>query len=948
MSWLAACVDADTHAAPQAELAPIDPIEPSDRTVPPAPAVSCGAAIGARWNDPSVWTGNPTRSPVWYPTGGGLPQAGLPPTGAVVSIGPGVQLRLDGTPRDLMGTPVELAGLEIAGGLYVDCDDLELRVDWIDVLDHATLQIGTETYPYTGRANITMTDSFPNHACSRNLAACRNGNGDADAKGTGLPMMIRAWGATVDLHGRSFGRAWSTLRAPVAAGATDLELAHAVTWGDGMEVAIASTDFEPEQGERCRIQNLGNGRLRCATPLRDGHWGGTVGAGATTVDASAEVMLLDRNIAVRIDRTIDDPAGQVLIQHGHTPGRVRIDWVELAGLGHEGTLGVYSLHFHHAHSLAGSYVKHSSIRHSKHRAITLHSTQDLELVDNVAYDIRGHAIYLEDGSERGHLIEGNVVAGTRAIEGDPNRVGDDKPASFYLSNLDNRIRNNRAAGSAAYGFYIVCLTAHAPVDGDNGCVWAPPTEFSGNVAHSNRYNGVHLDTMFYVDPSTPGADSVHLHWQCLDDGAGGCRPAEFSRFTAFKNGYYGAWIRTHGASQQQRVETRLAGWRVADNRTGFYLASGGWQNPDDSRSVITDAVVIGESENVGNPDTPFEANTAGRSLPNVHPDCAGAVCEHGGPLASSEPYRPSAWSDPYQPIVGVDVYDGHLRVEASTFSDFTTRTWLNTVRPAAAFSQTSPLQFHLNTDDNPWAVDPRNEAESITLVRANPVYMRAPLYWGESGAATPVFRILDGSGSNTLWKWIVPQTPLLDPGAGRTILAGANAWLVDRAHAYAQLQVQNNSFGADTMRYLDVTRQDGVEQLIRSPELDPDRFGFQALVGAGYGYDLDFVGGGQCPFTTPRANCLMAAVPPAALTHLVVTLRFGKPGDRLTVTLPYTGAAQRVTFASPLHGDCRYDALTGRLRVTLILGPGDMFRPLEAKATITPGSQLDPGYCGPP
>ena len=66
----------------------------------------------------------------------------------------------------------------------------------------------------------------------------------------------------------------------------------------------------------------------------------------------------------------------------------------------------------------------------------------MEIVQNVAYEIHGHSIYLEDGTETNNLLQENIVFTTRegfvdrTMHGDD--VQDDTPASYWISNPQNR------------------------------------------------------------------------------------------------------------------------------------------------------------------------------------------------------------------------------------------------------------------------------------------------------------------------------------------------------------------------------------------------------------------------------------------------------------------------------------------------------------------------------
>ena len=76
-------------------------------------------------------------------------------------------------------------------------------------------------------------------------------------------------------------------------------------------------------------------------------------------------------------------------------------------------LGRYCSHFHEAFSLEGGYVKDNSIHHSFQRGTTVHATYFVEVAHNVAYDVRGHTFFVEDGNEKYNTFDGNLAVSTR-------------------------------------------------------------------------------------------------------------------------------------------------------------------------------------------------------------------------------------------------------------------------------------------------------------------------------------------------------------------------------------------------------------------------------------------------------------------------------------------------------------------------------------------------------
>ncbi len=59
--------------------------------------------------------------------------------------------------------------------------------------------------------------------------------------------------------------------------------------------------------------------------------------------------------------------------------------------------GRYCIHYHEAGTQTESYVRANSIHESFQRAVTAHATHHLVVADNIAYHVRGHTYFVEDG-----------------------------------------------------------------------------------------------------------------------------------------------------------------------------------------------------------------------------------------------------------------------------------------------------------------------------------------------------------------------------------------------------------------------------------------------------------------------------------------------------------------------------------------------------------------------
>merc|ERR1740117_570188 len=74
-----------------------------------------------------------------------------------------------------------------------------------------------------------------------------------------------------------------------------------------------------------------------------------------------------------------------------------------------------------------SYMRGLAVYNSFYRAYTIHGTSTVTLSSSVAYDVMGHAMYMEDGVEEDCTIEYNLIAHVHAINplARPHKAYDD-------------------------------------------------------------------------------------------------------------------------------------------------------------------------------------------------------------------------------------------------------------------------------------------------------------------------------------------------------------------------------------------------------------------------------------------------------------------------------------------------------------------------------------------
>ena len=504
-----------------------EPTGPEDPEVPPIPST-------VRWSEASSWPGGQ-----------------IPAAGAAVVIPSGKAVLLD-------VSPPALASLRIEGALVFDEADLELTAGHVLVL--GTLRVGTSAAPFQSRATITLTGSAA----------------DGDVMGMGNRVLGVA-GGTLDLHGES-RRGWTRLAATAPAGAGQLTLEDAPDWRAGDRLVVASTDFDPRHAEVVAVASVSGNTVTLAEPLEHSHWGELQTIAGRTVDERAEVGLLTRNVVVRGDSVTSQEAGY----GGHimgTGGTLRISGVMLRFMGQKGIVARYPMHWHVMGPVDGQYITGSSVWGSFNRCVTVHGTDNARVEGNVCHDHLGHGYFLEDGAETGNLIAGNLGLGTQATD-EGVLPTDGRAATFWITNPDNTVRGNAAAGSTGFGFWYALPAA--PTGLSTGQPELPRTtplrEFSGNVAHTNRHGGLHVD-----DGPRPdgGTETVFYAPRTDPTDANTAVVADFTGLTAYKHPGRAVWLRGR--------DHRLSHAVLADNAIGATFAS--------SETFVEDALFVGESAN---------------------------------------------------------------------------------------------------------------------------------------------------------------------------------------------------------------------------------------------------------------------------------------------------------------------------------------------------------------
>ena len=209
---------------------------------------------------------------------------------------------------------------------------------------------------------------------------------------------------------------------------------------------------------------------------------------------------------------------------------LQLDNVEVTQSGQAFRLGRYSIHWHmHGDVAYQSWVRGCSIHHTYNRAVTIHGTHRAIIAGTLAYKAMGHTFFLEDGVESGNILENNIGIYTRTSDALLNT--DTTPATFWITNPNNTVRNNVAAGSQAYGFWYRLLdNPEGPSFTTTVCPkFTQMVQFSNNTAHSNMFYGLRIHPEYY-----PRNDPCKGF-----SGTFAQTPAIFTGLTAYKNGMKG-------------------------------------------------------------------------------------------------------------------------------------------------------------------------------------------------------------------------------------------------------------------------------------------------------------------------------------------------------------------------------------------------------------------------
>ena len=386
----------------------------------------------------------------------------------------------------------------------------------------------------------------------------------------------------------------------------------AVDWMVNDRIAIASTDFDHNHSEYRKIVAVSsdNKTLTLNSSLIYRHYGQTETYGSFKVPMQAEVALLSRNILFRgsiDDVSADDRYGAHIMLH--LPGAIgRFSYVEFTQVGQGFIIGRYPMHFHMIDDASDSYCIGNAVHHSNARVVAIHDTHFLTVKKNVGYRIYGHSYFIEDGIETNNLLEDNLGISTIQIWTLINT--DVTAATFWITNPNNIIRRNRAAGGDWFGFWLNFENrVTGPSSNPNICPDGVQLgEFSNNLAHSyfqalriTEYVPRTFPCVAEDDPSNFQTDNWYQNNPSIH--------VVLTGFIAYKNFEYGVFAEMIGSVEFNNFiicESRLSGMEIS--QTNFTT---------EDQAMVNGALIVGLSQNNTDNDVSRYNNALGIITPRT-------------------------------------------------------------------------------------------------------------------------------------------------------------------------------------------------------------------------------------------------------------------------------------------------------------------------------------------
>ncbi|MEL7535278.1 MAG: hypothetical protein AAFN10_28535, partial [Bacteroidota bacterium] len=255
------------------------------------------------------------------------------------------------------------------------------------------------------------------------------------------------------------------------------------------------------------------------------------------------------------------------------------------------------------------YIEYSSSHHSFNKGLTVHGTHNAQITANVVYENLGHSYFLEDGGEYGNQFSNNLAINARKPSSQAaatEKADFTNPSNYWMENGLNYFHGNHAAGSEGPGFWFDMRGLNGLSSSNNYRSQYEAYDskdgpqvgyFEGNTSHSIAQESLGLNHAGLVrSESHKGSDAqpqaVTVDWYIED-------------FTSYKVNL-GIYIRGIGGNFNN---IKIA---EADDGTRLRL-----------NQAISNSLIVGRTDNIGDPSAPTWSASEGRTLPNQNGNFTG-------------------------------------------------------------------------------------------------------------------------------------------------------------------------------------------------------------------------------------------------------------------------------------------------------------------------------------
>ena len=461
---------------------------------------------------------------------------------------------------------VQTKNIIIQGALIFSDMAITLQTGYI-FIESGFLRIGTETQPIQNNIEIIL-----------------DGRQFQGTISFGYPFYTRTiaiYEGTLDIHGKSVSKTWTTLAATADATTNQLILADTTDWQVGDKLVITPTS-DSNQHEVVTVNAISGTTVDLSGALQYTHgvYPMTYGGKSTTI--AAAVGRLTRNIV--ISSPSDGMGGPTIFgynYYGADAYTARISNVQMKDAGRLWGFFPEAINFYRLDGTLDSYIKKVSIYNSHSTAIALYRVTGLPVQDNVIYRAEGFGIVAKYGNELyNSFLHNLIVSCTGNVPG--TTTGYD---GINVANGQNTIRWNYVSLAQGGGInlgLVGTISADSPVTTSNYCPTGNPIGVISDNVLSWSGTGLILGTVLPRERPCNSAYDIN--------------PTNTP--TTFTLSNFSIWGNKVGFYASKLGPSTVTNFRLVDNTQRHFDYVFTHYGPPGS-TTLSDALIVGYSSYIG-------------------------------------------------------------------------------------------------------------------------------------------------------------------------------------------------------------------------------------------------------------------------------------------------------------------------------------------------------------